>query len=483
VNPAGSSNALRSDVLRVLGVLKVATADQVQRLAAPHLTFRHLDKPTEAARKEARTRAHRAAAQDLKRHGLVVDAGHSRAGEKLWSLTAAGLEAAAGELGRPMQEMGGLARGVGRTGAPHALCVGETVWALSRPAPDLTRLQEAPPGALEAAQAVPPGVGGIESWATEVPLPATGTWATAGRGGAQADAVLAAPEAGVPLLFVEVDTCHMDAQRIATKIGKYMRFLRRRVKDAEGHKRATLPMWRSRWDYPDGLHESGVHPPLLLVFHRLGPRQPETSWKQAAGHAREHWQGDWVGEYHDYDGKIPLLFTTIDLLRQHGPTGPAFRRAGRKERQTLHDAVGNPRRTAAVARQRVLQQEQARRYAQEQAAAREARRPTCTQCGQKFSDAHWEYTHRHGGGWDQHPGLCENCAEAAAARARAEREAAKREACRSCGRPRQDDQWNEKNPELRHVPAPDGVNCAACRQELNPFYTRPGRLARFLNGY
>ncbi|WP_049574572.1 replication-relaxation family protein [Streptomyces sp. SBT349] len=123
--------------------------------------------------------------------------------------------------------MGGLARGVGRTGAPHALCVGETIWALSRPAPDLTRLQDAPHGAVEAARRAPVGFGTVESWSTEVPLPATGTWASAGRGGAQADAVLAAPEAGVPLLFVEVDTCHMDAQRIATKLGKYARFLSR----------------------------------------------------------------------------------------------------------------------------------------------------------------------------------------------------------------------------------------------------------------
>ncbi|WP_049579970.1 replication-relaxation family protein [Streptomyces sp. SBT349] len=80
----------------------------------------------------------------------------------------------------------------------------------------------------------PRGCGSVESWSTEVPLPATGTWASAGRGGAQADAVLAAPEAGVPLLFVEVDTCHMDAQRIATKLGKYARFLKRRVKDTGG---------------------------------------------------------------------------------------------------------------------------------------------------------------------------------------------------------------------------------------------------------
>ncbi|MGW4766305.1 hypothetical protein ACWEPD_32100, partial [Streptomyces pseudogriseolus] len=45
-NPAGSTNSYRGDVLRVLGALKVATTDQIQRIGAPHLTFRHADKPT-----------------------------------------------------------------------------------------------------------------------------------------------------------------------------------------------------------------------------------------------------------------------------------------------------------------------------------------------------------------------------------------------------------------------------------------------------
>ncbi|MFC9626200.1 hypothetical protein ACFTXM_41670 [Streptomyces sp. NPDC056930] len=31
-NPAGSTNGFRGDVLRVLGVLRVATADQIQRI-------------------------------------------------------------------------------------------------------------------------------------------------------------------------------------------------------------------------------------------------------------------------------------------------------------------------------------------------------------------------------------------------------------------------------------------------------------------
>ncbi|WP_327173555.1 hypothetical protein OG471_41230 [Streptomyces sp. NBC_01336] len=88
---AGSTNDLRADVLSVLGVLKVATADQIQRLASPHLSYRHTLKKTPATRKEARTASHRGAANDLRRHGLVVDGGRTRGNEEVRILTAAGL--------------------------------------------------------------------------------------------------------------------------------------------------------------------------------------------------------------------------------------------------------------------------------------------------------------------------------------------------------------------------------------------------------
>ncbi|MFD4948773.1 hypothetical protein ACFWNT_41270 [Streptomyces sp. NPDC058409] len=82
-NEAGSLNGLRGDVLCVLGVLKVATADQIQRLASPHLTYRHTLKKTAALRKEARTASHPGAANDLRRHGLSVDGGRTRGGEEV----------------------------------------------------------------------------------------------------------------------------------------------------------------------------------------------------------------------------------------------------------------------------------------------------------------------------------------------------------------------------------------------------------------
>lgn len=78
--------------------------------------------------------------------------------------------------------------------------------------------------ALAAAQAAadaPAGLGAIASYATEVALPATGTWSNPGKGGAQADIVLTAIEEGVPLLFVEfveVDNCYESAQELAAKI-------------------------------------------------------------------------------------------------------------------------------------------------------------------------------------------------------------------------------------------------------------------------
>jgi hypothetical protein len=104
-NEAGSTNGLRGDVLRVLGVLKVATADQIQRLSSPHLTYRHPLKTTASQRKEARTASHRGAANDLRRHGLSVDVGRTRGGEEVRLLTAAGL-ASAIYLGREPEEIG-----------------------------------------------------------------------------------------------------------------------------------------------------------------------------------------------------------------------------------------------------------------------------------------------------------------------------------------------------------------------------------------
>ncbi|GGV51099.1 hypothetical protein GCM10010245_80370 [Streptomyces spectabilis] len=425
-------------MLRVLGAVKVATAEQIQQLTAPHLTYRHTDKTTRSERKQARCAAHLGALSDLRKHGLVENGGKTSGGDTLRNLTPAGLRAASYELGRPLGDMGGPARGAGRSGASHPMAVNEAVRALLRPKPDLALLAGEPPQALAAARAAaegPAGLGTLASYATEVALPATGTWSTPGKGGAQADIVLTAPEDEVPLLFVEVDNCYETGQVLAAKIEKYMRFFQRQVKDSDGTER---PMWRTRWWVPDETTVDSPHPPVLLVFNRLGPRNPETTVRQLAELTRRHWQGtaDEDGT-HWYNGKIPLMFTTMKFLQEHGPTGPVFRRFGRRQDQTLLDAIGNARLELRVAQQRAAyrarrreHEEHLRRLAEQRRAAaereeqllkaeREARRPVCATCGSRFTDERWEAVEPAGWGAakDSHPQLCDGCKQTATAAA------------------------------------------------------------------
>ncbi|MDX3772436.1 MULTISPECIES: hypothetical protein [unclassified Streptomyces] len=89
------------------------------------------------------------------------------------------------------------------------------------------------------------------------------------------------------------------------------------------------------------------------------------------------------------------------LGHRAGQAHAAFLRFGRDHMEPLREAVGNPRREAADARAReeagLAQKEykaQMRRASQERAVKkaddREARRPVCTGCGAKVTDARWE---------------------------------------------------------------------------------------------
>ncbi|MFJ9026208.1 replication-relaxation family protein [Streptomyces sp. NPDC102259] len=434
-NPAGSTNSYRGDVLRVLGALKVATADQIQRIGAPHLSFRHAGKETPSKQKQARTASHTGALSDMRKHGLSENGGSTETGDSLRNLTLKGLEAACYELRRPVTEMGPTARGAGSSGASHPMAVNETVIAMLRPKPNMAKLADDPPHVQAAAQAAvdaPDGIGSIASYRTEVPLPATGTWNAPGKGGAQADLVLTAPQDQVPLLFIEVDNCHESAEELADKLEKYARFFRREVKDTDGRER---PMWRTRWSAPDTWSGDAAYPPVLLVFNRVGERNPDRTVPRLAELTRHLWQGQrQKGGYHHYDGRIPIIATGLNQLREHGPEGPVFLRFGRDHKQPLREAIGNPRREAADARAReeakAHQEEyqaQVRRAAQEQAAKkaaeREVRRPVCAGCGARFTDERWEVAQvtDWGAPKDSHPHLCDDCKQKALA---AERHAA-----------------------------------------------------------
>ncbi|MFE2273335.1 replication-relaxation family protein [Streptomyces lavendulae] len=430
-NPAGSTNSYRGDVLRVLGALKVATADQIQQIGAPHLTFRHADKETPSKQKQARTASHTGALSDMRKHGLSENGGSTETGDALRNLTTKGLEAASYELRRPAGEMGSTARGAGSSGASHPMAVNETVIAMLRPKPNMAKLADDPPHVQAAAQAAvdsPDGIGTIASYWTEVPLPATGTWNAPGKGGAQADLVLTAPQDGVPLLFIEVDNCHETAEELAAKLEKYARFFKRKMKDTDGKER---PMWRTRWTAPETWSGDRTHPPVLLVFNRIGERNPNRTVPRLMELTRHLWEGEQQkAGHHRYDGRIPIIATGLKNLTEHGPAGPVFLRFGRDHKEPLWQAIGNPRREAADARAREESaraqeeyQAKVQRAAQEQAAKkaaeREARRPVCAGCGAKFTDERWEAARATDWGTpkDSHPQLCDGCKQRASATA------------------------------------------------------------------
>ncbi len=144
-----------------------------------------------------------------------------------------------------------------------------------------------------------------------------------------------------------------------------------------------------------------------------------------------------------------------------------FARFGRSGPQTLLEAIGNPRREAADAREQeedkaraAAYQAELRRAAQEQAAKqaaeREARRPVCTGCGAKFTDARWQAVQPKdwGAAKDSHPQLCDGCKHQAVAAAQERQKPVRGEAapddfweepqrpvCTECGAAFTDERW------------------------------------------
>ncbi|MFF3587420.1 replication-relaxation family protein [Streptomyces sp. NPDC002387] len=338
--PYGSTSTVRSHVLAALGVLKVATADQIRRLTCPG----HKD-----------NKAVRNACLDLAKHGLTLSEGNARDGQKLWGLTPHGLDAAAEALARPASGMGGTARGAGRSGAPHAMAVNETIIAITRTPPEPTRpVRRSRAATFEAADAmtVSPtdvelraGIGTVASWSTEVAhnLPST----SRNRSAVQTDAVLHAPEAGVPVLLVEVDNFTESAEVLAGKFDRYLRFFRLKAKDHQGH---DAPLWRTL--YPPSGREG--HPPVAVVFNP-GARLGEVALKNRMNRVMESTRNIWSGSYHrmggysqdedgyyDYADSIPVLFTTLERLHTYGPLDAAWWRCGHGQWQTLEAALTNP---------------------------------------------------------------------------------------------------------------------------------------------
>ncbi|MEV5795720.1 replication-relaxation family protein [Streptomyces sp. NPDC052192] len=190
-----------------------------------------------------------------------------------------------------------------------------------------------------------PGIGWVGSWSTEVPLAAPSS--RSGRAGVRADAVLTAPEADLPVLFVEVDNCTEPPETLEAKFEKYLRYFRLTTKSSVGD---DMPLWRTRYrpSSRDG------HPPLVFVFNpgtRIGPQALKNRMTTVLKGTRQIWSGDYHAGYGsseeqdgywDFTDAIPVLFTTLDRLQASGPYAAVWWRCGHRQWETLPDALDNP---------------------------------------------------------------------------------------------------------------------------------------------
>ncbi|MBP0454053.1 replication-relaxation family protein [Kitasatospora sp. RG8] len=374
-NPNGSTTALRADVLGALGVLKVATADQLQRLLRPGV---------------ASNKAIRQALGDLALHGLVASDGNTKDRHKTWRLEgAAGLDAAAAVLGMVRSEMGGTARGAGRSGAQHAMAVNETIAAFV--------LGGSASGAAG-------GVGTVRSWSTETEFLLPG-----GKRKVRPDGVWQAPEIGVPVLMVEVDRSTMAPAGVAAKFPRYRELFRTKVRDNDPALASQEPADRTvhwwRRAYPG--HIRAGYPPVALVVTGAGPVALANRQENVAKLSAEVWGGQWCTVHRDdnggdgwreYDDAVPVVATTLELLAEHGPLGPVWWRYGRPGRHSLLDALDNPNNRAAYDQRQKARERKAR-----QDHCDLMRTLACADCGQVPKQ---ESTYEYGlhGQWTRRPG-------------------------------------------------------------------------------
>ncbi|MFD5065497.1 replication-relaxation family protein [Streptomyces sp. NPDC058394] len=388
--PYNSTARARGLVLLAVGVVKVATVEQLRQLVLPGT---------------ADLQTVRNACKDLRHAGLMESVGRTSSPgvngrpvrRDLWNLTTAGLAAAASELGRPVREMGGTARDAAKAGAAHALAVTDTIDAFRQSPPLPTK-----PVARRTTRPVPErvlpvrprGLGHLRGWETEVALPVTGTFTTPARGSLRADAVLTAPEDLVPVLFVEVDNHTEPAAIVAAKIERYRRFFGRQVKSDRGR---DVPLWSTLWDDSD----RGGFPPVALVFTKdVGAQARRNRIKTIRDLSRTCWQPRWQNPHGwspkdteddgwwDHAGTVPVIATHLDQLRTHGPHGPVWWRFGHSDWQPITEALTNTgtkdeyrAREDQRSQERDAQEERRQQEREEEMRRREAGKWPCPSCG------------------------------------------------------------------------------------------------------
>ncbi|MFI6850032.1 hypothetical protein OG535_40035 [Kitasatospora sp. NBC_00085] len=275
-----------------------------------------------------------------------------------------------------------------------------------------------------------------------------------GRRSLFADLVLTDPGADVPVLLVEVDRDNEGSGTLVAKLATYRAWCQlpakgttKRAFEASLHRSGARTHDLRLWSAPYPATGREGLPPVALVLEagRKRNRRPgappltaeQKKAKAKADHERllrrireveaasEHtwhtptYRGEGITA-RDYPRALPVVATTMPLLRRFGAVGPIWWRFGGERWSTLAEALDNPD------GDQLLEQEQAAarqaREAERQREERERRRPACTRCRAKFSDERWAEQEQ-ADTWDD-DGLCASCRQAEREQAAAEGAAA-----------------------------------------------------------
>ncbi|WP_425508666.1 replication-relaxation family protein [Streptomyces genisteinicus] len=301
--------------------MRVATTGQLRQLVLPGTA----DEQTV-----------RNACKDLRDAELKESAGRTwrpgRTGtpvsQDLWSLTPAGQAAAATELERPVQELGATGRAAAQAGAAHQLAVTDVIDVIRQSPPLPTRpvpRRTAGPVPQRELPVRPRGIGHLRGWTTDVPLPGTGHL--------RADAVLVAPRGRRPS-----PVRGSRPPRRATR--------RRRRED---HR---LPRRVPPAHHGPARHDNAapvVHPVARPQHRRASTSGPGVRQGRLPAGTRSPYRRHprrlprllaAAGSRPGDSDTVPLVTTTLALLREHGPHGPVWTRSGAP--QPLADALAHP---------------------------------------------------------------------------------------------------------------------------------------------
>ncbi|KPI25324.1 hypothetical protein OV450_7368 [Actinobacteria bacterium OV450] len=92
---------------------------------------------------------------------------------------------------------------------------------------------------------------------------------------------------------------------------------------------------------------------MLLVFNRVGERNPDHTVPRLQELTRHLWQGERQrGGPLLCDRRIPIIATGLNQLRQLGAAGSVLLRFGRDHLQPRLEAIGSPRREAVDIRRK-----------------------------------------------------------------------------------------------------------------------------------